>query len=595
MSRPWQIWLAFSLCLVVLLGAAGWVTWTAVDIEQARESFQEQADLEERVRLALWRMDSILTPFLAQESMRPLFTYEAFFPAEWVFACSPVDRPPLEGWTPSPLLLQIPNRVLLHFQIDPAGRLSSPQVPSAEKRRLAFDGCTTVEKVETSSSRLQELSSIVTREMLLEALGEASPHGSVLQARAYQGGTGQGGPAAQRGASEAQVALNLQEFSQRTRNRDDVVLHYAGDNLQIVEEEIEATLMRPVWVAGSLFLLRRGQSAGQDQIQGCWLDWQGLRGDLLSNIRELLPEAELQPSRSESGGTGARLLATLPVVLEPGRVELRSATSVSPVRLPLQAAWVCLILAAGAVGGLLLGVVALSERRAAFASAVTHELRTPLTTFRMYSDMLLRGMLTDEEKRQRYLSTLSSEAQRLSHLVENVLEYARLEKRGTTSGRVLAMELGAVLDRVEPRLRDRAEQDGRELRLEVEASARKELVETDPGAVEQILFNLVDNACKYARPASDTSLELMVTLGARAATLRVRDRGPGVPEQQRKRIFRAFSKSAKDAANSAPGVGLGLSLSRRLARSLGGDLSLESGGAGAVFAVTLPLAKASSG
>ncbi len=78
---------------------------------------------------------------------------------------------------------------------------------------------------------------------------------------------------------------------------------------------------------------------------------------------------------------------------------------------------------------MLRGVLALSERRASFVSAVTHELRSPLTTFRMYAEMLAEGMVRDEQQRDRYLSTLRQEADRLSHLVDNVLQYARLGTR----------------------------------------------------------------------------------------------------------------------------------------------------------------------
>ena len=117
-------------------------------------------------------------------------------------------------------------------------------------------------------------------------------------------------------------------------------------------------------------------------------------------------------------------------------------------------------------------------------------------------------------------------------------------------------------------------------------------VRADPSAVEQILFNLVDNACKYAASGDRPSIRLAVTESGDRVAIRVIDRGPGIPEEDRKRVFRAFSKSAKDAANSAPGVGLGLSLSRRLAKATGGELLLEDGGGGAVFLLILPKERA---
>jgi len=113
----------------------------------------------------------------------------------------------------------------------------------------------------------------------------------------------------------------------------------------------------------------------------------------------------------------------------------------------------------------------------------------------------------------------------------------------------------------------------------------------DRSAVERILFNLVDNACKYARAAADRRIHLDCASDARAVGLTVSDHGPGIEAGEVRRLFRPFHKSARDAAQSAPGVGLGLALSRRLARALGGDLSVVRGRAdGAAFCLRLPRA-----
>ncbi|MCX5677204.1 MAG: ATP-binding protein, partial [Planctomycetota bacterium] len=114
-------------------------------------------------------------------------------------------------------------------------------------------------------------------------------------------------------------------------------------------------------------------------------------------------------------------------------------------------------------------------------------------------------------------------------------------------------------------------------------------VRADPSAVEQILFNLVDNACKYAAGAADKRIHLVARAAGDRAALEVCDHGPGLSARDARRLFRPFSKSARDAAHSAPGVGLGLALSRRLAREMGGDLVLIPRPAdGACFAVSLP-------
>jgi signal transduction histidine kinase len=119
-------------------------------------------------------------------------------------------------------------------------------------------------------------------------------------------------------------------------------------------------------------------------------------------------------------------------------------------------------------------------------------------------------------------------------------------------------------------------------------------VTTDPAAVEQVLFNLVDNACKYGRGAALAVIELTAVARGRSVSIAVRDHGPGVAAREAARLFEPFRKSARDAAEGAAGVGLGLALSRRLARQMGGDLTHEPpADGGATFVLALPLASPS--
>ena len=231
--------------------------------------------------------------------------------------------------------------------------------------------------------------------------------------------------------------------------------------------------------------------------------------------------------------------------------------------------------------------MSLSERRAAFVSAVTHEMRTPLTTFQMYTEMLAEGMV-EPAKKQRYLATLRAEAERLGHLVENVLAYARLEQSPKPS-RMDTVTLTGLVSDLRERFAERTRQAG--MRFVVEAGTDEFFVRADLSAVERILFNLVDNACKYAASADDKRIHLVLDRADKHARLRVWDHGPGISEELATRLFRPFSKSAEDAAHSAPGIGLGLALSRRLARRMGGDLVLDrSVAGGACFALKLPVA-----
>jgi signal transduction histidine kinase len=149
-----------------------------------------------------------------------------------------------------------------------------------------------------------------------------------------------------------------------------------------------------------------------------------------------------------------------------------------------------------------------------------------------------------------------------------------------------------LLERMQLRLQDRASQAEMQWACEVPKEVADIRVRTDAVAVEQIVFNLVDNACKYACSSEDKRIHLTADCtGADKISISIRDHGPGISFSGAKRLFRPFSKSADEAATSAPGVGLGLALSRRLAKELGGVLELTRlEGYGAVFVLTIPVA-----
>jgi signal transduction histidine kinase len=237
-------------------------------------------------------------------------------------------------------------------------------------------------------------------------------------------------------------------------------------------------------------------------------------------------------------------------------------------------------------------VIALSQRRAGFVSAVTHELRTPLTTLRMYTEMLADGMVADPAQQAAYHKTLRAESNRLGHLVDNVLLYSRLE-RSNRDTRVESAPLAGLLDRLTPRLSDRAHQAGMTLTTTVADSARGASIRANLLSVEQILFNLVDNACKYAAPltstaSTDGAIDLTVHRVGDRVEVRVADHGPGLDPVSRSRLFKPFSKSVHEAASSAPGLGLGLALSYRLARNMNADLRHDwTARQGAVFVLSL--------
>ncbi len=292
------------------------------------------------------------------------------------------------------------------------------------------------------------------------------------------------------------------------------------------------------------------------------INWDQLHRDLRSSIIDLLPAARLRPV--EPGDSDR--LASLPVALDAGSVGAPLAPTTWWM---LGGAWTA------GLGGLLAVLAAmaaaarLAERRAAFVSAVTHELRTPLTALRLHGDLLADARIAnDPVRRAAPVNAVRDGAARLAHLIDNVLDYARLERRRPPTPR--SVTLDSLLGDLETLLPGIAIPPLPAL-----------TVRADPQAVERILANLADNARKYGRPP----FALTITSTARRVTLALSDHGPGLAPDARARLFTPFARSAEAAAGDAPGVGLGLALCRRLARAQGGDLTVDDGPAGGVRAV----------
>jgi len=226
-----------------------------------------------------------------------------------------------------------------------------------------------------------------------------------------------------------------------------------------------------------------------------------------------------------------------------------------------------------------------ARQKTSFVANVSHEFKTPLTTIRLYSELLELGRVADEGKRGEYLRTIGRETQRLARLVNNVLDFSRLEqgrKKYQREPLDLRAEIARLLDTHQPRLAEAG------LVLQRELPAAPLTVTADRDALEQIVLNLLDNACKYAPDGAEVTVALAARAGG-GAELRVLDRGPGVPHAHRERIFEKFHRVDDTLTAEKHGAGLGLSIARQLARGLGGELRYEPrSGGGAAFVLELP-------
>jgi len=226
-----------------------------------------------------------------------------------------------------------------------------------------------------------------------------------------------------------------------------------------------------------------------------------------------------------------------------------------------------------------------ARQKTSFVANVSHEFKTPLTTIRLYSELLEQGRVPDEGRRGEYLRTIGRETQRLARLVNNALDFSRLEQ-GRKRYRREALDLGAELSRLLDTQLPRFAEAGLVLRRELPDAPLTATVDRD--ALEQIVLNLLDNACKYAASGGEVTVTLAPRAGG-AADLRVLDRGPGVPSEHRERIFEKFHRVDETLTAEKHGAGLGLSIARQLARGLGGELRYEPrAGGGAAFVLELP-------
>jgi signal transduction histidine kinase len=250
------------------------------------------------------------------------------------------------------------------------------------------------------------------------------------------------------------------------------------------------------------------------------------------------------------------------------------------------AAWLAAALAAFATVRAALREARAAKQREDFVAAVTHELKAPLASIRLLAELLERGGV-EEDKVREFGARTVAESDRLSRLVASILELARIE-RGEVNGAVreridLAELAREVVASFEPRARERG------FAVEVRAAHADVLGSRD--ALHGALLELLDNALTHAREPH--AIEIEVGASDRVARVAVLDRGPGVPEVERERIFEPFHRVGDELTRERPGVGLGLALVARVAQAHGGRAFCEArDGGGSRFVLELPLARA---
>jgi signal transduction histidine kinase len=622
--------IAFLMIAGLVAGGLGWVTDAALRLEQDQIEARAQADLYSKLRIALWRLDSYMIPELSREASRPFTHYNAVYVPAPAFDNRGNQIPPGTVLELSPLLnADLPEWMLLHFSNSKEAGWWSPQVLSGPlKKNLEKITELPAAELANRARLLKELSGTLGSDTLIACVREQEnrlnnmrlPTNSVEIQAVEPGRNNEDVVSQTQNFNPASQTLSDQDFQRRAgrlayadpakmaKQQNQYAGNYAwgpwagnGEKLFKPGPMSKGEIVVPGPMSGfwlqtkddkeRLIVARRVDVGKKQLVQGIVLNWDALQNNLRAEVEELFPEARLVPMRDETPAHPERTMTALPVELDPGLAALTVADpGWTPLRIGLALAWVAALIALLAVGLGGWSLIDLSQRRIRFVSTVTHELRTPLTTLRLYLDMLTGGMVRDDKQKDEYLNTLNAETDRLNRLVGNVLDFSRLENQNPRLEKT-TVAVRDILDNLRSTWQNRCKETEKELVVD-NTFPEGATLRTDVQLVQQILGNLIDNACKYSQGAEDNRLWLRVRPeGSRRVLFEVEDCGPGVPSRERRSIFRPFRRG-READVTAGGVGLGLALARRWADLLGGTLSVQPGGGGkgACFRLELPLA-----
>jgi signal transduction histidine kinase len=533
--------------LIALLGSWFASGWRGVRAEQReiRELSREGARLIAREHAAA--LDHELAELADREGARPYFHYQSLFhDPRGAAEGNAVAPSPLSGGPDDPL-------VAAHFQIDAAGAVTLPtlneQVPEVNQVDLA-DNLRLRDTIAASVGELRSGGVAVASVGRVEVLEQQAYVQNIQANEVYQS------------------AKQMKKPELRAATAGNVTITVAPLRWRTVE----------VGGAPALAALREVVTPDGALTQGFLVE--------LATLRERVSGADVVVAASDDAVPSAPLSTAGGAwrVVVDDRPSLRAAEARAAALGPaFLVRFVPIALLATGCAVLVVFLVARAERtahqRAQFAAAAAHELRTPLAGLQLYGDMLADG-LGNPDRAQDYARRVSEEAARLGRVVANVLDFSRLERGNLTVTPRPGDAAPVVRDAIE-RARPALERGGVILETDIPDSLPARL---DADALARILGNLLDNADKYGR-AGDRTITVTAARDGDRVTITVRDGGPGVRAGTQQAIFQPFTRGVTD--DGPPGLGLGLSLSRSLARAMGGDLALRPGGPGATFVVTL--------
>ena len=235
--------------------------------------------------------------------------------------------------------------------------------------------------------------------------------------------------------------------------------------------------------------------------------------------------------------------------------------------------------------------IELAKQQQNFISAVSHELKTPLTSIRMYGEMLRSGWITDESKKQNYYDFIFFESERLSRLIANVLQLARLghQKHNTE---IITISAQNLLARISSKVEAQIEASSFKLNiLKTNKKSAPIAIKVDEDAFFQIMINLVDNAIKFSNKSNNKTIDIgfEVTKNNKQVNFYIRDYGPGIKKDQMKKIFQLFYRPGDELTRTTPGTGIGLALVAQLVETMHANIKVLNKHPGTEFQIKVPI------
>lgn len=363
------------------------------------------------------------------------------------------------------------------------------------------------------------------------------------------------------------------------------------------------------WTAQRVTRGRRVQRVGSKSVLVAWRGTQDRLGAWVGEPAALVARLNLDPDRVVTLSDAEGFIAgdatrpqqrqtvrpaaetRLPWTLHVSATASPNASGFSRRLLVAALTLLVLFLASGSyfIGRAVRHEMALARLQSDFVSAVSHEFRTPLSAMRQFSELLASGRVPSEAKRQHYYESLAGESRRLQRLVENLLNFGRLEA-GAMPYRLEPLDARAVVEEVVDAYRSQLSRP--DCRIEIAGSADAPALMGNRDALGLALHNLLDNAVKYA--GVDRPVRIDWRRQKDRVALSVSDQGPGIAPDEQGRIFQKFVRGAAAGRGNVRGTGVGLAMVRLVAEGHGGEVVLESRpGEGSTFTILVPAAEAS--